>query len=165
MKPQPHIRKLAENDRVWLRARLTHHFGDPVISSRRQWINAGALDGVVAEGEAGPIGFAVHTPMRAGVECELVAIAADEPRSGVGTILLQAVADAARAARCARLLLTTSNDNLDAIRFYQRRGWRMVRIYPDAMNEARRDKPTIPVVGHYGIPMADDIELELRLGS
>jgi GNAT superfamily N-acetyltransferase len=62
--------------------------------------------------------------------CELLTIDAFEPRRGIGSHLLEAVAQQARAAGCRRLWLITTNDNLDAIRFYQRRGMRLVALHP-----------------------------------
>lgn len=105
----------------------------------------------------------MHTKMVRGEESELVALAAEASGGGVGSALLAAVTEAARAAGCWKLVLTASNDNLDAMRLYQRRGWRFAKIYPGAMDDARREKPEIPVLGAYGIAMRDDVEFELVL--
>lgn len=52
---------------------------------------------------------------------------------------------------------------LDALRFYQRREYRKITVYPNAIDEARKLKPTIPEVGYYDIPIHDEIELEKTL--
>ena len=71
---------------------------------------------------------------------------------------------AARAAGCARLWLVTTNDNLDALGFYQRRGLRLSRSAPGAVDDARRTlKPEIPETGDGDIPIRDELELEMRL--
>jgi hypothetical protein len=57
----------------------------------------------------------------------------------------------------------TTNDNLGALRFYQRRGLRLVALHVGAVAESRRLKPSIPEVGHDGIPIRDELELELEL--
>jgi hypothetical protein len=58
----------------------------------------------------------------------------------------------------------TTNDNVDALRFYQRRGFRLARVRPGAVDESRRVlKPEIPTVGAYGIPLRDELELEMGL--
>jgi hypothetical protein len=55
----------------------------------------------------------------------------------------------------------TTNDNVDALRFYQRRGFRLRAVRPGAVDDARRTlKPEIPAVGEQGIPIRDEIELE-----
>jgi hypothetical protein len=62
--------------------------------------------------------------------------------------------------------LITTNDNLDALRFYQRRGFRAIAVGRDAANRAREHlKPEIPTVGSYGIRIHDEIHLELPRGE
>lgn len=60
-----------------------------------------------------------------------------------------------------RLWLVTTNSNLDALRFYQRRGLHLVRVWPDAMNRSRELKPEIPMIGDFGIAIRDELELEI----
>ena len=86
-----------------------------------------------------------------------------ERRAGVGTILMEAAAVDARRLGCHEIRLTTTNDNLDAIRFYQRRGLRLVALRPGAVDRARLEKPEIPRVGDYGIPLRDEIDLARRV--
>ena len=94
-------------------------------------------------------------------ECELAFIAAFERQAGVGTALLEALAQAV--AGCGRIWLVTTNDNLEALRFYQRRGFVLSALRPRAVDEARKQlKPQISKVGAFGIPLRDELELELR---
>ena len=95
---------------------------------------------------------------------ELLTLHASESRAGVGTALLSALERAATTAGCNRLWVVTTNDNLDALRFYQRRGFRLSAIRPGAVDGAReRLKPEIPVAGDHGIPLRDELELEKEL--
>ncbi len=95
---------------------------------------------------------------------ELLTLHASESRAGVGTALLSALERAATTAGCNRLWVVTTNDNLDALRFYQRRGFRLSAIRPGAVDAAReRLKPEIPVAGDHGIPLRDELELEKEL--
>lgn len=99
-----------------------------------------------------------------GRACEPVAIAADPPGRGIGGGLLQAVIAAARKAGCGSVWLTTTNDNLEALRFYQRRGFRLRELRPGAVDEARRTlKAEIPTTGQGGVPMRDELDLVLDL--
>ena len=82
---------------------------------------------------------------------------------GIGTALLLRVIELARERDCRRLWLTTTNDNLRAIGLYQRLGFRLVAVHPGAIDEARRLKPAIPLVGDNGIPIRDELVMELRL--
>jgi hypothetical protein len=63
-----------------------------------------------------------------------------------------------------RLCLTTTNDNLDALRFYQRRGFRITGVRAGAVDAARRQKPAIPAVGSFGIPLRDELDLVRLIG-
>jgi GNAT superfamily N-acetyltransferase len=99
-----------------------------------------------------------------GDRCEVTSIDATPERAGTGTRLMEVVLEAARAAGCQTVWLTTTNDNLDALRFYQRRGFRLSALRSGAVDRARETlKPELPLVGSYGIPMHDELDLELEL--
>jgi ribosomal protein S18 acetylase RimI-like enzyme len=98
-----------------------------------------------------------------GEACEIVTLNSWAEGLGVGTALLAAARETARAAGCRRLWLVTTNDNLPALRFYQRRGFRLVAVHAGAVDEARKIKPQIPVIGLDGIPLRDELELAMEL--
>jgi GNAT superfamily N-acetyltransferase len=103
----------------------------------------------------------VLTYVLAGGECEVLTLNAAHRHRGTGTALIAAVETLARDAGCARLWLITTNDNVDALRFYQRRGFRLAKLHAGAVDDARaRLKPGIPRFGDHGIPLRDEIELE-----
>lgn len=62
-----------------------------------------------------------------------------------------------------RVVLFTTNDNLHALRFYQKRGFDMVQIHRNAVEQARTLKPEIPLIGMDNIPLRHEIELEMLL--
>jgi hypothetical protein len=56
-----------------------------------------------------------------------------------------------------------SNDNVDALRFYQRRGFRLAALHQGAVDDSRaRLKPEIPEIGEHRIPLRNELELELE---
>jgi len=76
-----------------------------------------------------------------------------DTRASEPHFLLQAVAG------CERIWLVTTNDNLEALRFYQRRGFVLSALRPRAVDEARRKlKPQISTVGEFRIPLRDEID-------
>lgn len=99
-----------------------------------------------------------------GADCELLTLHAATRLTGVGSALLTAVQDIARDAGCRRLWVVTTNDNVDALRFYQRRGFRLALVRPGAVDRSRELlKPEIPRSGAHGIPLRDELELELEM--
>jgi GNAT superfamily N-acetyltransferase len=100
----------------------------------------------------------------AGDDCEILTLHAAEQWRGTGSALVDAVARGAVEHGCSRLWLLTTNDNVDALRFYQRRGFRLTALHPGAVDQARRQlKPEIPEIGAHGIPIRDELILERRL--
>jgi len=82
---------------------------------------------------------------------------------GIGTALLNKVVDVAKKRNCKRIVLITTNDNINAIRFYQKRGFDMACLYRNALDNSRKLKPEIPLIGENGIPLKHEIEFELLL--
>ncbi|MEW6568999.1 MAG: GNAT family N-acetyltransferase [Chloroflexota bacterium] len=155
------IRPLEEDDRAWAEELITARWGGVQIVSRGRVWEAPALPGFVAWRGGVRVGLATYRVEEA--ECELVTLDAVPSRHGVGTALLRAVEQAARRAGCRRLWLITTNDNLQALRFYQRRGFHLAALHVGAVEASRRLKPSIPQVGAHGIPLRDELELELYL--
>jgi GNAT superfamily N-acetyltransferase len=87
------------------------------------------------------------------------------PGHGIGSALLNRVEGAARGLGCLRITLVTTNDNVDAIRFYQRRGYRIACIDPGAVDRARTVKPSIPLMGFHGIPIRDELTMVKNLAT
>ena len=103
----------------------------------------------------------VATFIRGDEAWELLTLHARVARQGTGTALVDALERAARAEGAARIRVTTTNDNLDALRFYQRRGFRLTALRPGAVDDSRaRFKAEIPSAGDLGIPLHDELELE-----
>jgi hypothetical protein len=155
------IRELGDAERDWASRLLAERWGSPRIIGLGAVHEADRLPGLIAIRGGEPIGLATYT--LDGATCDLVTLDALEPLKGIGTALLEGVVQRARAAGCARVRLVTTNDNLQALRFYQRRGFRLARVHPGAVDASRRLKPEIPGVGWMGIPLRDEVELELRI--
>lgn len=143
-------------DEPWATGFLDEHLG-----GRRQ-ARGGELIDVLASG----LGFVAGdltgllTYRVDGDALELTAIATAPRGRGTGTSLVDALVAAARYVRASRIWVVTTNDNLDALAFYEHRGFRVTTIRTGAIDEARRTlKSAIPLVGQHGIEMHDEIEL------
>ena len=157
------IRSGTEHDRDWVRHELVRNWGDVAISSLGVWHQADVLPSLIAWSDSQRVGLATFMAQFAGGACEVITLSSTLENAGVGAILLEACVAAARSAGCHRVFLTTTNDNLRAIGFYQKRGWRMVAVHRGAMDHARVSKPTIPLIGMNNIPLHDEIEFEFLL--
>jgi len=157
------IRPLDETHRAWAIETARAWWGSQIVVSRGAIHDVATLRGFVAlrEDADEPIGLATYHV--AGDACELVTLVTLVEGIGAGSALIDAVRAQAQAAGCRRLWLITTNDNTPAIRFYQKRGFRLAAVHPDAVTESRRLKPEIPLLGVDGIPIRDELEFELML--
>jgi GNAT superfamily N-acetyltransferase len=122
---------------------------------------ANELPGFIAIEGSIPVGILTYR-FDAGA-CEIVSLDSLSDGREIGSSLLKSVEQAAKETGCDRIWLITTNDNLHALRFYQRRGYVLVVVYRNAIERSRQLKPQIPIVGSNGIPLRDEIELEKRL--
>ena len=143
---------------------MTRHWGAPQMAGHDRLYDISVLPGFIAERDGewlGTIAYEIDV-----TALEIVWIGSLSGQRGVGSALIAACAAVARDRDLHRIWLITTNDNLDALRFYQRRGFRIVAVGRDAATRAREQlKPEIPVVGSYGIPIRDEIHLELPQGE
>jgi ribosomal protein S18 acetylase RimI-like enzyme len=143
---------------TWLVAQL---WGSEIVAVHGVEFRPAELGGFIAERAGRIVGLVTYDLV--GDMFEIVTLNAIERRIGIGTMLVDAAANKARRCGCREVRLTTTNDNVDALRFYQRRGFRLVELRPGAVDRTRRSKPEIPRTGEYGIPLHDEIELALRI--
>jgi N-acetylglutamate synthase-like GNAT family acetyltransferase len=155
------VRAATDADHEAIVELLTAAWGGTIAVAHGVAYDAATLPALVAEQDDRIVGLLTYT--LADGDLEVVTIDAPERHLGAGSALLAAATDVAREAGARRLWLITTNDNLDALRFYQRRGLRIVGVTPGAMEASRKLKPSIPLTGAYGIPLHDELTLELRL--
>ena len=158
------VREVREDDRPWLAEVAATMWASPRMVSRgRLTEDVSALDGYVAELDGERAGLALVRIEDD--ELELVVLASLAERRGVGGSLLEAVEAEAARRGVRRAWAVTTNDNLAALRFYQRRGWALTALHTDAVTDARRLKPEIPAVGDDGIPIRHELELVASPGT
>ena len=140
---------------------LIQHWGGETIVSRGRIHNVTSLNGFAMMHGMELLGLITYVIR--GDACEVVTLDSVVENQGIGAALLNAVSVHAKAQGCSRLWLITSNDNIQAIRFYQKRGFTMSALHVNAIMEARRLKPQIPLIGFDGIPILHEIEFEKAL--
>jgi ribosomal protein S18 acetylase RimI-like enzyme len=140
---------------------VVERWGDAKVVGRGRVWEPAELPGFAAYEDDRCVGLVTYEID--GDACEVVTIDALDEGRGVGTALLEAVAAVAREAGCARVQLLTTNNNLRALAFYQKRGFRLVGLVPGAIDEERKRKPSIAKVDAAGLPIRDELHLELPL--
>jgi GNAT superfamily N-acetyltransferase len=149
------VRPAVAADRDWIVGALVEQWGSTTIITRDRPCDAAALEAFVA------VDSSLDRPERVG----LLTYRVDREglEVGIGAALLARATQVARDAGATRVWLITTNDNLRAIRFYERRGFRIIAVHRGAVDRARMLKPSIPLVAENGIELHDELELELIL--
>jgi ribosomal protein S18 acetylase RimI-like enzyme len=150
------VRPLRPDDRDWVRDRVAECWGSPTVVAHGVVYEPSSLPGLVAEDDGRAVGLLTFIVV--GDECEIVTIDAFEEGRGVGATLI----DSIKALGHERLWLITTNDNSRAQRFYERVGFRLVRVHRGAVERSRELKPEIPLVSDEGTPIRDELEYEFR---
>ncbi len=153
------IRPLTDADHEWVKHFIMQRWGSPIMIAHGVTYTISELSGFVADIEGKRVGLLTYAIQAQ--DCEIVSL--DSTRPGVGTALMEAIKAYAQQQGRTRLWLVTTNDNLHALRFYQKRGYTLVAVHRDAVTRARWLKPAIPLLGNDDIPIRDEIELELLL--
>lgn len=155
MRDDIEIRASTEADREWIRRQLNESWGSHMMVLRGELFDATSCPALIAGDREGLL----HYRALSDDTCEIVTLEAFRTGRGIGTTLIEAMATLAKNDGHARLVVVTTNDNLDALRFYQARGFRLSALWPGAVDEARKLKPEIAPTGNYGLPIRDEIEL------
>jgi GNAT superfamily N-acetyltransferase len=157
------IQPITEQDRAWVRQFVIVHWGANIIIVHGVTYKVDEQPGFIAR-QNGELAGLITYHMQ-GRECEIVSLDSLHEGQGIGTKLIEAVKQIALQAGCTRLWLITTNDNLHALRFYQKRGFMPVAVHRNAVEQARKLKPEIPMYGNDGILIRDEIELEMLLNQ
>lgn len=131
------------------------------MSIRGEIIDGTKLEGLLLQEDNKIIGLVTYTFF--GDICEIVSLDSKKENIGIGKALLKEIEKVAMDSNCKKMRLITTNDNLRALQFYQKRGYRLTKLYSNAMEEVRKVKPDVPLLGENDIPLRDEIELEKNL--
>jgi len=149
-------------DKGWLGDLVARNWGAEFVVTRGRKVYPTEIEGLCAVDDRGDrVGLVTFEVI--GDQCEIVTLDALRQFAGIGTALVEGVRRVANERGCRRLWLITTNDNLDAIRFYQRRGFVIAAVHVNALAESRLLKPSIPEIGLHGIPLRDEIEFEMAV--
>lgn len=152
------IQPLDETRKPWVQDFINSEWGSPGIVTRGKLHDTEKLSGFVAIENNKPTGLITYSIEKS--ECEIISLNSLKEKRGVGSALIEAVTQLAQNRGCRRVWVITTNDNIDAFHYYQKRGFHLRAVYPNALVASRKLKPTISQIGIDGIPLRDEIELE-----
>lgn len=156
------VRTSEPADRAIVESFLDEH-ATAKVARLGELVDARKHPALIAEDDTGVLA-GVLTYVLEGDRCEILTLHAAERWRGAGTALIEEVERIASGAGCRRLWLITTNDNIDGLRFYQRRGFHLVQLHGGVVDRSRESlKPEIPETGEYGIPIRDELELQKPL--
>lgn len=155
------IEPLSAGHRHFVDKQIAESWAGPYSVSRGRIHDTRTDHGFVAVEDGEVIGYALY--LITDDECELAVLESLRENRGIGSALISAVIRAAKEKSCRRVWLITTNDNTHAIRFYQRFGFELKAVHINAMEEARKLKPQIPLVGNDGMPIKHEFEFEMAL--
>ena len=155
------IRPAASADNKWLEELMNRDWGGLPLVIRGKKFYPSQLDGIIAENENGIAGFLFYEVRDK--DCEIIVFEVFDKFKGTGTSILDNLKEVAKDKKCQRIYLMTTNDHLDALRFYQKRGFHICGIHIDSVKNSIKIKPTIGMIGDHDIPVRDEIDFEFLL--
>ncbi len=155
------IRLVEEDDRKWISQLVKEKWSSSRIVTRGRSHDIENLPGFIAIYKNEKVGLLIYNIKNG--ECEIITLNSLIEKIGIGTYLLRSLESFMQSKKVKRIWVITTNDNLDALRFYQKKGFRIKAIYIDSIKDSRKLKPEIPVLGFYDIEIRDEIELEKKL--
>ncbi|RWZ60187.1 GNAT family N-acetyltransferase [Halobacillus fulvus] len=148
-------------DRELLKQFFIQQWHSPVMVVSSGVYNCDQLEGYAWVNPTGNIVGCIT--FEAAERFEVISLDSTIEGQGIGSMLLEKVEETANRQGYSKVQLVTTNDNLKAVSFYQKRGYRIVSILADAVQKARRRKPEIPKIASNGIPILDEWVLEKQL--
>ncbi|MGM7700418.1 GNAT family N-acetyltransferase [Pseudalkalibacillus sp. Hm43] len=134
------------------------HWGSPEMVISSGTYRCDELDGFAVLNREGNI-LGMITYVSQNDFLEIMSLDSLKENRGIGSMLMEVVERVAVELGVSTIRLITTNDNLNALKFYQKRGYHLVEVFPGAVERARTMKPEIPLIADNGIPIRDELLL------
>ncbi|MCO7125698.1 GNAT family N-acetyltransferase [Sporolactobacillus shoreicorticis] len=152
------IRKIGQKDRAEVKKLLAKYWNGTVMAIHGELIDMMTLPGLVAFVNDQITGMLTYRHDLKGIE--IISLDSFVENQGIGSALVNEIIKLTEPGMSLRV--TTTNDNTHALFFYQKKGFTLSALYLDAVSDARKLKPSIPVANKEGIPIEHEIELTYR---
>jgi ASC-1-like (ASCH) protein len=158
LKKDLYIRKAKKNDEATIKnLKVSHWGGEPLIIHGKPYFPSN-LDGLFICSKNEILGFLFYDKQPA--YYEIIVFEVFQKFQGLGTFLMNEFMSIVKKEGGKKIEVMTTNDNLDALRFYQRRGFTISRIDINQLETTRALKKSCGRIGDFGIPCRDEIILE-----
>jgi ribosomal protein S18 acetylase RimI-like enzyme len=154
---------ISKQNREQINAFIEQHWFSTQMIIRGEIVDMTVIEGIAAMDGDEIVGLITYRIC--GKVFEITSLDSLQEGKGIGKALLDQVIAIAKDKDCQKVSLVTTNDNINAIRFYQKRGFDLVKVHLDAVMQSRILKPEIPLTGQNGIPIKHELEFELLLGN
>ncbi len=140
---------------------IADEWAGPIVVTKGVAHDTSTADGFVSIDNGVLTGYILYTIQNH--QCEILALQSLVENHGIGSNLIESVINIAKSSSCTRVWLITTNDNVHAIRYYQKFGFELTGVYINALDESRKQKPSIPQFGNEGIPLKHEFEFSYSL--
>ncbi|MFL0246579.1 GNAT family N-acetyltransferase [Candidatus Clostridium stratigraminis] len=155
------IKTISSENRKQINDFISLRWFSTVMVVRGELVDMTILDGFVIYESEKIIGLVTYKIND--TDCEIMSLDSLNEKQGIGTALVNKVIETARENKCRKIKLITTNDNIISLRFYQKLGFDMIKLYHNALDISRKLKPSIPLLGEFDIPLKHEIELKMDL--
>ncbi len=155
------VNKITEKNRNIINDFMINRWYSLKMIIRGKEIDMASVDGFYVLDKYAIVGLITYLINEENSVMEITSLDSLKENQGIGTILINRVIEEAKKIRCKKIVLITTNDNINALRFYQKRGFDMVHLFHNALEVSRKLKPEIPVIGQNSIPLMHEIEFEM----
>lgn len=153
------IRPIADKDHETVATQIRNEWTTTRLGYIDHIIESHGLPGFVAEIDGKFVGALTW---RIYENClQVVTVISDKEGLGIGSALLKEAEEEAKRQGIPRVLISTENSYIDALSFYQKRGYLLHRVHINVMGYLNgiRGWSAIPKIDTNGIPIRDQIDL------
>lgn len=155
------IQPITKKNREIVNEILLKEWNSLFMIVRGKKISLNEIDGIIAYDGENIIG--IITYLLYDDTLEIISLNSLYEGKGIGTLLIEEVKKKTREEGKSNIKVITTNDNINAIKFYQRRSFIISNVYINSIEKYRKIKPNIPQKGIFDIPIRDEIEFVFRI--
>jgi len=159
--PSITLREIKSTDQEWIKKISLDLWNSVKIVSQHKIYYTDKLSGILAlyqDTRAGLLLYSIDQPT-----LNIISLNTLFENIGIGSKLIERIEKIGIKKKLKKVRVTTTNDNIDALRFYQAKGFQIIKVNVDIMNKYRKLKPELPKLGFYNIEIRDEFVLEKAL--